>query len=176
VEDDYYKGMLIPKGSTVFIPTWAIHHSSDIYPDDEAFNPDRFLNYPKLSSEYAGSANWKDRGEYLYLELKSCWLTSVLDHYGYGAGRRVCPGMHLAERNMWRITSKLLWAFDISEPIDPATGKTIKLDPNAYNPGITQAPLPFPVSITPRSQEHAAVLRKELKSALEFLAPFESKE
>ncbi|EXJ84074.1 hypothetical protein A1O3_04741 [Capronia epimyces CBS 606.96] len=63
-QDDYYKGMLIPKGSTVFIPTWAIHHNSEFYEDDEAFNPDRFLNYPKLASEYAGSANWKDRDKY----------------------------------------------------------------------------------------------------------------
>jgi len=84
--------------------------------------------------------------------------------------------MHLAERNMWRITSKLLWAFDIREPIDPVTGDTIELDPNAYNPGITQAPLPFRVRITPRSEEHATVLQKELQAALEFLAPFESKE
>jgi cytochrome P450 len=68
VKDDYYKGMLIPKDSTVFIPTWAIHHSPDIYPDDEAFNPDRFLNYPRLSSEYAGSANWKDRDKFIYLK------------------------------------------------------------------------------------------------------------
>ncbi|OQU97041.1 hypothetical protein CLAIMM_03044 [Cladophialophora immunda] len=51
-QDDYYKGMLIPKDSTVFIPTWAIHHSPDIYPNDEDFNPDRFLNYPRLSSDY----------------------------------------------------------------------------------------------------------------------------
>lgn len=84
--------------------------------------------------------------------------------------------MHLAERNMWRITSKLLWAFDISEPIDPATGETITLDPYAYNPGITQAPLPFKVRITPRSKEHAAALRTELQSSLEFLLPFSSKE
>ncbi|KAL8866064.1 MAG: hypothetical protein Q9174_006514 [Haloplaca sp. 1 TL-2023] len=42
-------------------PTWAIHHNPDIYEDDEAFNPDRFLKYPKLASELAGSANWKDR-------------------------------------------------------------------------------------------------------------------
>jgi len=158
-QDDFYKGMLIPKDSTIFIPTWAIHHNPEFYEDDEAFNPDRFLGYPKLASEYAGSANWKDR-----------------DHYGYGAGRRVCPGMHLAERNMWRITSKLLWAFDISEPIDPVTGKTVTLDPDAYNSGITQAPLPFKVRIVPRSQEHAAALQRELKSALDFLAPFSSKE
>lgn len=158
-QDDYYQGMLIPKDSTVFIPTWAIHHDPKYYEDDEQFKPERFLGYPKLASEYAGSANWKDR-----------------DHMGYGAGRRVCPGMHLAERNMWRVASKLLWAFDISEPIDPKTGRKITLDANAYNPGITQAPLPFKARIVPRSEEHAAALRKELKSALEFLAPFASKE
>jgi hypothetical protein len=84
--------------------------------------------------------------------------------------------MHLAERNMWRIASKLLWAFDISEPVDPITGQTIPLDPNAYNPGITQAPLPFKVRIVPRSKEHSESIRKELQGALDFLSPFASKE
>lgn len=84
--------------------------------------------------------------------------------------------MHLAERNMWRITSKLLWAFDISEPIDPTTGKIIPLDDLAYNSGITQAPLPFKVRIVPRSKEHAAKIQGELAEALQFLSPFSSKE
>jgi hypothetical protein len=101
---------------------------------------------------------------------------STVHHYGYGAGRRVCPGMHLAERNMWRIASKLLWAFDIAEPLDPVTGKVVSLDANAYNAGITQAPLPFKVRITPRSREHAASISKELSGALDFLSPFTSKE
>ncbi|TVY53947.1 Cytochrome P450 monooxygenase patI [Lachnellula cervina] len=161
-QDGYYKGMLIPKDSTIFIPTWAIHHSEEIFEDHEAFNPDRFLNFPKLASEYAGSANWEERDN--------------AHHYGYGAGRRVCPGMHLAERNMWRIASKLLWAFDIAEPLDPLTGKVVQLDTNAYNPGITQAPLPFKVRITPRSKAHAAAISKELNGALDFLSPFASKE
>lgn len=60
-EDGFYKGMLIPKDSTIFIPTWAIHHSEDIYEDNEGFNPDRWLKYPKLASELAGSANWEER-------------------------------------------------------------------------------------------------------------------
>jgi hypothetical protein len=77
---------------------------------------------------------------------------------------------------MWRIASKLLWAFDISEPVDPVTGRIIPLDPNAYNPGITQAPLPFKVRIVPRSIEHDKAIRSELKGALDFLSPFASKE
>lgn len=77
---------------------------------------------------------------------------------------------------MWRIASKLLWAFDIAEPLDPLTGKVVPLDTNAYNPGITQAPLPFKVRITPRSKAHAAAISKELNGALDFLSPFASKE
>lgn len=97
----------------------------------------------------------------------------ALHHYGYGAGRRLCPGIHFAERNMWRIAAKLLWAYEFSEPVDPGTGKTIPLDVNAYNPGILQAPLPFKVSIKPRSEEHVATIRSELSGSLGFLRAWE---
>jgi len=154
-EDDWYEGMFFPKDTTLFIATWAIHHIEDIYAKEDDFDPDRYLHHDKLANDYAGSSDWKKR-----------------DHYGYGAGRRICPGMHLAERNMWRIAAKLLWAFDFSEPIDSKTGKVMPLDPDAYNPGILQAPLPFKVGIKPRSAKHVAVIKKELTGALSFLAPY----
>ncbi|PVH69785.1 cytochrome P450 [Cadophora sp. DSE1049] len=155
-EDDVYDGMLIPKDTTLFIPTWALHHSDSIYPDSESFNPDRYLEHDKLANDYAGNADWANR-----------------DHYNYGAGRRICPGIHLAERNMWRIAAKLLWAFEFEEPIDATTGKVRHLDPLAYNPGILQAPLPFEVRITPRSAEHVKTIESELSSALEFLQQYD---
>lgn len=71
---------------------------------------------------------------------------------------------------MWRIAAKLLWAYEFAEPIDPATGKVMPLDPDRYNPGILQAPLPFKVRITPRSEQHVATIRRELAGALDFLA------
>ncbi|KAL5591178.1 hypothetical protein FOVSG1_010067 [Fusarium oxysporum f. sp. vasinfectum] len=151
-QDDEYEGMLIPKDSTIFIPTWAIHHTESIYEDPESFNPDRYLNHPKLANDYAGSPDWDTR-----------------DHYNYGAGRRICPGIHLAERNMWRIASKLLWAFEFAEPTDPKTGEVQHLDSYAYNPGILQAPLPFKVSVKPRSEAHIATIRREHAESLEFL-------
>jgi cytochrome P450 len=94
-------------------------------------------------------------------------------HYGYGAGRRICPGIHLAERNMWRIASKLLWAFDISEPVDPVTGEVMHLDENAYNSAILLCPLPFQVKVVPRSKQHLACIERELASALEFMSRWE---
>jgi hypothetical protein len=82
--------------------------------------------------------------------------------------------MHLAERNMWRIAAKLLWAFDFSEPVDPKTRKTIPIDADAYNRGILQAPLPFNVKITPRSAEHVSAIKREIMGAKAFLAPWDS--
>jgi len=80
--------------------------------------------------------------------------------------------MHLAERNMWRIASKLLWAFEFSEPVDPATGQMIPLDENAYTDGILKMPLPFKVQVKPRSPEHVATIKRERAAALAFLEPF----
>ncbi|KAJ0413479.1 cytochrome P450 [Aspergillus carlsbadensis] len=54
-EEDEYEGMLIPKGSMILIPLWAIHHSERLgYTDPETFNPDRFLKHPRLANDYAG--------------------------------------------------------------------------------------------------------------------------
>ena len=148
--------MLIPKDTTLFIPAWALHHSASIYSDPESFNPDRYAHHENLANDYAGSGDWTSR-----------------DHYNYGAGRRICPGIYLAERNMWRIVSKLLWAFEFSEPIDPKTRKVKHLDPYAYNPRILQAPLPFEVQVKPRSAEHVAKIKKEQAGALDFLKQYD---
>ncbi|RSL73400.1 hypothetical protein CEP53_000723 [Fusarium sp. AF-6] len=154
-QNDMYQGMLIPKDSAIFIPTWAIHHGENIYEDPETFNPDRYAQHPRLANDYAGSPDWANR-----------------DHYNYGAGRRICPGIHLTERNMWRIASKLLWAFEFAEPRDPKTGEVMHLDPEAYNPGILQAPLPFKVSIKPRSEARVATILREHEGSLEFLSQY----
>jgi len=82
----------------------------------------------------------------------------------------MCPGLHLAERNMWRIASKLLWAFDISEPVDPVTGNVVHLDEHAYTSAILMCPLPFKIRVVPRSPEHLACIERELSGAIEFMA------
>ncbi|EXJ90176.1 hypothetical protein A1O3_03245 [Capronia epimyces CBS 606.96] len=156
-EDDYYQGMLIPKDSTIFIPIWALHHSERYgYADPHAFNPDRYLNHPKLANDYAGSPDHNQR-----------------DHYGYGAGRRMCPGIHLAERNQWRITAKILWAFEISEPTDPKTGEVLHLDPEAFTEGLLHAPKPYKVVLKPRSEAHVQTIKRHYADALKVLAPYE---
>jgi cytochrome P450 len=155
--DDWYEGMLIPKDSTIFIPIFAIHHSErDGYDDPYSFNPDRYLRHTKLANYYAGSADFTQR-----------------DHYGYGSGRRMCPGVHLAERNQWRIAAKILWAFEILEPTDPVTGKVKPLDVNSYTEGLLHAPLPYEVVFKPRSKAHIETIRREYASSIKELERYE---
>ncbi|KAL1969798.1 hypothetical protein VTN77DRAFT_7307 [Rasamsonia byssochlamydoides] len=156
-QDDYYEGQLIPKDSTIFIPVWALHHSEQFgFYDPEKFDPDRYLDYPNPAYHYAGSPDYNKR-----------------DHYGYGAGRRLCPGIHLGERMQWPVIAKLLWAFEFSEPIDQKTGETISLDADAYTIGLVHAPLPFAVTIKPRSQGHIETIKRETPAAWEILRPWE---
>lgn len=43
-------GLVIPKGMIVMVPTWPLHRHPDLWPDPEAFKPERYrkeLNLPK---------------------------------------------------------------------------------------------------------------------------------
>ena len=48
-QDDVYRGYFIPAGTTVIENIWAVFRDPDIYPDPEAFNPDRFLKDGKIN-------------------------------------------------------------------------------------------------------------------------------
>lgn len=85
----------------------------------------------------------------------------------------MCPGVHLAERNQWRIVAKLIWAFDIREPIDPKTGQQLSLDQDDYSNGLLHAPNPYKVTFKPRSQAHIETIMREYKKSMKDLAPFE---
>ena len=48
MQDDVYRGYFIPKGTTVIQNIWAVFRDPNVYPDPEAFNPDRFLKDEKI--------------------------------------------------------------------------------------------------------------------------------
>ncbi|KAK7732983.1 hypothetical protein SLS57_000927 [Botryosphaeria dothidea] len=145
-QDDWYEGMFIPKGSMIVLPIYAVNRlESNGYKDPAVYNPDRWIGQTRIAAELAGLADYENRDN-------------------YGAGRRVCPGMHLAERTMWRMTAKILWAFEII-PID--------VDPENYNEGIMHAPEPYKLEFRPRSDAHVKTIMREAEPALEFLAKYE---
>ena len=83
VQDDTYDQYVLPKGTMLFANAWAIHRDEDEYAQPEEFIPERFL------SNKFGTRSKE---------------TSQDDHrrvtYGFGAGRRVCPGQRLAENSL----------------------------------------------------------------------------
>lgn len=48
----------------------------------------------------------------------------------------MCPGQFLASKSVWIAIVRLLWAFNITPPID-ASGKPILPDPAACRAGLT---------------------------------------
>lgn len=53
--------MLIPKGSTIFVGVWAMHHDKDYYGSHDTFDPDRYLSHTKLANEYAVGPDYEKR-------------------------------------------------------------------------------------------------------------------
>ncbi|MCJ1346970.1 hypothetical protein MMC31_005190 [Peltigera leucophlebia] len=144
--DDTINNMYIPKGSTIFLNVWGFHHDPTRFPSPDVFDPDRYIGRTLLASEYAASKDFEKR-----------------DHYSYGAGRRICPGIHLAERNLFLAMSKLLWPFSFAEKRD-VQGRVIPVDVDAatgYLTGIHCSPKPFDCEIKPRSEARQETILKE---------------
>lgn len=136
LDEDEYKGYRIQAGTTVMANVWAIHHDASRYPDPFVFNPGRFLK-----------SDEKLRPESLHE-----------GHYGFGFGRRACPGQHLASKSVFIAIVRLLWAFEISPPLD-TEGRPVRPDPTACRNGITAEPDTFGVVMTPRSKGHVQAIQ-----------------
>lgn len=90
--------------------------------------------------------------------------------------------MHLAERNLWRAISKILWAFEITPIVDPITGIpkppsttafSVNGEKSAFFGGAVRVAYPFDVNIKPRSSKHVAVLIKEYEAARATLEKYD---
>lgn len=156
-EDDTIDGMTIPKGSQIFVNAFGMQHDSRRFPDPDTFNPDRYAGVTQLASELA-NGDWEKR-----------------DHYGYGSGRRLCPGIHLAERSLFLAFAKILWALNIEPGVDSAN-EVIQPDVSnetAYSSGFLVCAEKYPCRITPRSQARKETIVREFdKAAREVFVEF----
>ncbi|KAI1335380.1 cytochrome P450 [Xylariaceae sp. FL0016] len=143
IRDDEYLGYTIPKDSTVVLNVWAIHMDPARYKDPSTFDPSRYLHDRTTSLESAQSRDPSQR-----------------DHFLFGAGRRICQGMHIADRSMFLAISRLLWAFDFRAPLDGSDGSEVLPDPARLIPGMLVQPEPFPARIEARSERRAGVVRE----------------
>ncbi|KAJ1305135.1 hypothetical protein OPQ81_000172 [Rhizoctonia solani] len=85
-EDIEFQGYRIPKGSTINANVWAILRDPNHFSLPHIFNPSRFLGpKPELDPR----------------------------KFIFGFGRRVCPGLHVANNSAWITCAGILSVFDI---------------------------------------------------------------
>ncbi|KAJ6561900.1 cytochrome P450 [Mycena capillaripes] len=146
-EDFAYQGMFIPKGTTIIANLWGIHLNPADFPDPHRFDPERFMS----KREYPGP--WQ--------------------HSSFGYGRRVCPGQYLASNSIYINIARILWGFNLSKVHDE-NGDEIDVDTLTYTDGFNSVPLPFPISITPRSPGHVSIIERENEAAQEEMKAYDS--
>lgn len=153
-KDDEYMGYHIPQGAGVLNNVYTINMDAKRFPEPRRFNPDRY----------------KDDFQSLY-EAASNPDASKRDQFTFGAGRRICPGMHVAERSLFLGISRMLWAFDFRPALDRSTGEKIIPDPEQLTQGFVCMPVPYQVSVTARSPARASLVESEWEDAQKSLDP-----
>lgn len=163
VREDEYMGYKIPKGATIILNTWTINYDAERYRNPRVFDPTRFLGDHTTAAESAASSDVSKR-----------------DHFTFGASRRICPGMHLAERTLLLSITRLVWGFDFSKakretqssgPDGQSQTSWIEITPDQDDrvDGLLSHPAPFSATIKPRSVKHADVMRQAWTECQELL-------
>src|ERR1044072_4046314 len=91
-EDCFIDGYHIPAKTIVYVNAWAIQRDPEIWKNSEEFYPERFLD---------SSINF---------------LGQDFELIPFGAGRRICPGLHMAVVSVELILANLIHSFDWELP------------------------------------------------------------
>ncbi|PHH68801.1 hypothetical protein CDD82_265 [Ophiocordyceps australis] len=82
--DDEYEGYRIPKGAIVVANQSSLDMDHNVFEQPEQFEPQRWLDNPRLP------------------------------HGAFGWGRRKCPGQHLAKNSLELVFARMLWAYNLA--------------------------------------------------------------
>ncbi|KAJ3781624.1 cytochrome P450 [Lentinula aff. detonsa] len=98
MEDDWYEGNFIPKGTALILNLWSMNRDRDIYgPDVDQFRPERFLQKSEEKGEYILQAEYENED----------------GHCSFGFGRRGCVGKYVADNALFIDMAIILWALRI---------------------------------------------------------------
>ncbi|PLW55796.1 hypothetical protein PCANC_01559 [Puccinia coronata f. sp. avenae] len=148
-EDDEYGGYLIPKGTAVVANHWSIHLDEDTYRDAHKFIPERFI-HPQTG-----------------LLVGTRW--SVYGHHAFGFGRRICPGLHIANKSLFITFTRLLWSFDIRMKASPSMQSTQEfIESVKFSTGFSSHPVDLDdslIEIVPRDSRTLRVVSEAIENA-----------
>lgn len=134
IEDDVYEGYYIPKGSLVIPNIWFMLNDPQRYANPSEFNPERFLGNDGKEPETDPRT--------------IC----------FGFGRRICPGLHLADASIWISAVMTLAVFDISKVVKNGVEITPEVEPSS---GTVSHPKPFECSIKHRSMKALELIQQD---------------
>ncbi|KAJ3546791.1 hypothetical protein NMY22_g1911 [Coprinellus aureogranulatus] len=145
-EDDVYNGYFIPKGAVVMANQWSMLNNENEYGVDVLeYNPDRFLR-PKAEGNSGVEIDPKIRNP---------------NTIAFGFGRRVCPGLHIAQSTLWLTAASLLTLFDFEAPSINGKANYVnklgKVD-ERFDPGFLCHPKKFKCEFKLRSEEARALV------------------
>ncbi|PKY05091.1 putative cytochrome P450 [Aspergillus campestris IBT 28561] len=138
-----WNGYEIAEETGLIMNSYAIHNDPSLFPEPQEFRPERWEGKP--------NASYNGDGQLLFT---------------FGAGRRICPGQHLAERSLFLVISHWLWGFNTMQATDEQ-GKRLPIDKDDLRPGFIVCLNPFSAHIAPRSPKHAQLIRKTWTEELE---------
>ncbi|KAG1159852.1 hypothetical protein G6F37_004516 [Rhizopus arrhizus] len=132
-DDVTAQGYFVPKGSMLFSSMWAMHQNKAFYGDPDRFRPERYMDGLKKISA-AANARIEER-----------------DHFGFGWGRRICPGIHLSEVQFFNFYVRFFSKFTVVPDLD-SEGNLMPVDLNhIVEEGIVLKPMPHKIRILPRT-------------------------
>lgn len=111
----------------------------DRYPNPEIFDPSRYEDDYQSALEAANNPDVSKR-----------------DSFAFGAGRRICPGLHVSERTLFLALARLLWAYRI----EPEDAGCLPVQ-HSFPDGFVAIPDPFKAKFVPRNEERVKVIKRE---------------
>jgi len=109
------------------VNAWAI---LQLYPEPEAFKPERFLNEDGSSRD------------------------DPTISLAFGAGGRICPGRHFVDVELFVVAASVLSVFNVTKAKDKNENEipVVAPDPELVQPDVAIFPPQFECSITPRDK------------------------
>jgi len=147
-EDDEYEGYFIPKGTAIVANHWAIHLDEATYKDAHKFIPERFID------PHTGSL------------IGTKWSAS--GHHAFGFGRRICPGLHIANKSLFITFTRLLWSFDIRIKTAASMSTEGLIDAVKFSTGFSSHPMNLDdtmIEIVPRDSYTRPTLAEAVETA-----------